>query len=813
MSDKLRNYSLKDLLKQGKVRIPKIQRDYAQGRRNQNVDEIRKVFVHSLLLVAKGQRPAAELDFVYGSNRDGAFEPLDGQQRLTTLFLLHWMLGEDLSVPGDKKHSVFTYETRNTSDEFCNELVQHGAWQFVKEARDKDKEARDKGSVPSEMIRNRDWFKYEWKHDPTILSMLVMIDAIYQEMGDVQEDDLKTWRENLEHITFHLLNLGDFGLSDELFVKMNARGKQLSDFDKLKSTLEEELQTQQKETNEQGIQLATADDEENWRSLMDGAWIDLFWHKYARQTIIDSVSAKPEAGKKKCLEAAKSSEQHFKKLLLRLIALQLFENENTPDSLSDAAYHLDDPEINDLLFEYADSLTELRSDDQHIVSEGTVTLNFRQLIQDVNSLIYKDDNGIYYEISYLLPRISHIADNELSVFDEFLLDNVSNDVKMTFYALLLFLRKFPAAKTRKEGDGREAWHFDIAAHKPWICNLEAWVRVARNILLYENTNQRIDRIQYCKEAAMSLKQMVADLAKYVSEQGIDVEADGYAVTKFLNSSDTTYRWLDNQSLAEERLKASLVLEDEAWKSTLDSIEQHPYLWGQVRLLSWSGKQLDAFKEYGARLTELLDCIEKNEKSARDYYAAMLVLVPDCWRASNRLYRYDNKDRDNSLKRYLRDKVGQYCGVNFKTMIDHWNGQYQGLSAEDFLLSVLKKDIKADCPQWIRCVAKYPDILAWACEKRVFEQRRHVILAQYKTMNSHCFDPILVYLWHLCEGKKKCTLYDSKSEHGHAFELEAAGHEYFVEWADADGLYRITTDGGVPAIYSPEDTVSFMEGVI
>lgn len=810
MSDKLRNYSLNDLLKQGKVRIPKIQRDYAQGRRNHKVDEIRKVFVYSLLLVAKGKRPAAELDFVYGSNRDGAFEPLDGQQRLTTLFLLHWMLGAELSVSGDKKHAVFTYETRNTSDEFCNELVQHDAWQFVKEA-------RDKGSKPSEVILKRDWFKYEWKHDPTILSMLVMIDAIYHEMGVVQEDDLKTWRENLEHITFHLLNLGEFGLSDELFVKMNARGKQLSDFDKLKSTLEEELQTQQKETDEQGIQLATADDEENWRSLMDGPWIDLFWHKYARQAIIDSVSAKPKDGENKSLDAAKPSELHFKKLLLRLIALQLFENENTPGSLSDAAYHLDDPEINDLLFAYADSLTELRSNDQHVVPEKTVTVNFRQLIQDVNSLIYKDDNGICYEISFLLPRISRIADNELSVFDEFLYEYVSNDVKMTFYAMLLFLRAFPAAKTKKEDDGREAWHFDITGHKPWICNLEAWVRATRNILLYENNNRRIDKIQYCKEAAMSLKKMVADLVEYVSDHGIDIEADGYAVTKFLSSSAKTYTRLDNQSLEEERLKASLVLEDEAWKTSLDLIELHPYLWGQVRcLLNWSGKQLDAFKEYGARLTELLDCIKKDEESARDYYAAMLVLVPDCWSASNRLYLL-NKERDNSFKRYLRDKAGQYCGVNFKTMIDRWIGQYHDLSAEDFLLNVLKNDIKEGCPQWIRCVAEYPAILAEANEKRIFEQRGHVIMAQYKTTNSHCFDPIFVYLWYLCKDKQvaenKFMLYDSKSEHGHAFELEAAGHKYFVEWDDVDGQYRITKDGGEPVVYTPEGTVSFMEGII
>ena len=67
--------------------------------------------------------------------------------------------------------------------------------------------------------------KWEWKFDPTILSMLVMIDAIFTEMGTDWNMDLSVCRNNLEHITFNLLNLGAFGLSNELFIKMNARGK------------------------------------------------------------------------------------------------------------------------------------------------------------------------------------------------------------------------------------------------------------------------------------------------------------------------------------------------------------------------------------------------------------------------------------------------------------------------------------------------------------------------------------------------------------------------------------------------------------
>jgi hypothetical protein len=811
MGDNLKKYSFNDLLKQGKLRIPKIQRDYAQGRQSQKVDEIRKVFVHTLLLVVKGKRPATELDFVYGSNQRNAFEPLDGQQRLTTLFLLHWMMGVNLSVSGDKKHSMFTYETRNTSDEFCDELVQHEAKQFVNEAKIKE-------STPSNIIKGRDWFKWEWKYDPTILSMLVMIDAIYEEMGQDWEMDMSVCRQNLEHITFNLLNLGEFGLSNELFIKMNARGKQLSDFDKLKSTLEEELQIQQKETDEQGNKLATEKAEEKWRTLMDGAWIDFFWHKYARKTIVETESVPAEDRKKDRLRVAKFSELQFKKLLLRLIAIQLFENKPTNEKLSEAAYNIEESKIDNLLFAYTDSLTDLRSDDQHRVVPSTLlALDFNRLMDDVNLLIYKDFNHIYGEISSLLPKISHIDDDDKSLFDSFLGTKVPNDVELTFYAMLLFLRAFPEKKEKKSDNEMIAWYFDKNTHSSWLRNLEDWVRAARNILLNDNNNQRIDKIQYSQEATLSLKQMAADFFSYVNEQELDVESDRTVVLKFLNSSDKTYQRLDNQSMAEERLKAKLILENAAWENSLDKAEQHPYLWGQIRcLLNWSDCQLDSFTEYSNRLLDLLDFISVPE-NARTYYTAMLVFAPNCWNEGNRLFQY-NKHRDNSFKRYLREhtKEGQAYGANIKALIDLWIESYSDKSVKDFLNSVIESKVENSDP-WIQCIVKSPSILDEAWNKRIYDQNGHVILAQRQTRDSHCFDPILVYFRNLCREKNidssKYKLYDSKGEYEHAFKLEKDSHQYHVEWQGTEGLYTIKLDNNESFLYPISDMVEYMENLI
>jgi uncharacterized protein with ParB-like and HNH nuclease domain len=74
-----------ELLKNHKIEIPIIQRDYAQGRKDKK--EIRINFLtalHQSILEDKN----IKLDFIYGSIVDDSFQPLDGQQRLTTLFLL-----------------------------------------------------------------------------------------------------------------------------------------------------------------------------------------------------------------------------------------------------------------------------------------------------------------------------------------------------------------------------------------------------------------------------------------------------------------------------------------------------------------------------------------------------------------------------------------------------------------------------------------------------------------------------------------------------------------------------------------------------
>ena len=106
------------------VEIPIIQRDYAQGR--ESASEVRRGFLNALcnaLAKAEGDSTLPlDLDFVYGSVEGSgrkAFLPLDGQQRLTTLFLLHWYLAwkdgkwdEFIAFIKDSQKSRLSYSVR-----------------------------------------------------------------------------------------------------------------------------------------------------------------------------------------------------------------------------------------------------------------------------------------------------------------------------------------------------------------------------------------------------------------------------------------------------------------------------------------------------------------------------------------------------------------------------------------------------------------------------------------------------------------------------------------------------------------------------
>lgn len=265
--------NLTELLGNYKVVIPPIQRDYAQGRNTEKIRAIRKKFVGDIYKVlSDDSEPEMELDFIYGDvtvdSANGGleiktFKPLDGQQRLTTLYLVYWFIANKLDQKTDGRSrdviipllKKFTYATRASSRNFCEWLMD-----FTMDF-SSDKKV-------DEQIKNEPWFLGRWKNDPTIKSMLVMLSEIEEQFVDVDESFLEKIASEASRIKFHLLPMSDLGLPDDLYIKMNARGKLLTDFENFKSSFSSILSSK----------LA-----EEFKEKVDKEWTDLFWNLFKNE--------------------------------------------------------------------------------------------------------------------------------------------------------------------------------------------------------------------------------------------------------------------------------------------------------------------------------------------------------------------------------------------------------------------------------------------------------------------------------------------------------------------------------------------------
>lgn len=270
------------------VEIPIIQRDYAQGRLGE--EYLRYNFLINLKQALDGKLPngakVLTLDFVYGSqNKEKSKSyPLDGQQRLTTLWLLHWYIALKAGTLEKVCETLknFSYETRISSRDFCQELCNYSHFQKY-----------DDAESIVDFITSRTWFYAFWKQDPTIQAMLRMIrgtkisnkygqdivDGLEELFQGTSGETFKCYWEALTSdtapIVFYYLPLENFGLTDDLYIKMNARGKQLTSFENFKADFIGHIKEQAKDSDEWKALLDP--EKHNIPIKLDNKWTDIFW--------------------------------------------------------------------------------------------------------------------------------------------------------------------------------------------------------------------------------------------------------------------------------------------------------------------------------------------------------------------------------------------------------------------------------------------------------------------------------------------------------------------------------------------------------
>jgi hypothetical protein len=329
-----------ELINRYQIAIPIIQRDYAHGRDSKKVIKVRGMLLDAIFAALEDGAQPLELDFIYGyvqKSQSGhnepieTFYPLDGQQRLTTLFLIHWYVAarEGKLDEVSKILKKFSYETRHQTKVFCDALCAARPVDFDIAIR--------------QMISNCPWFLISWQNDPTISSMLVMLDAIQQKVEASPQHNLweKLTREN-PPIMFQLLHMNELNLPDELYIKMNSRGKELTEFEYFKARFSEILD---------------AESAEYFNHRIDRDWQDLFWNLYESEHV-DGIATLVDAGFIRFIE-----------YITYIIAIESEDNAEDMDAFEFYRLVYSNPKNLEFLFNVLDSLCRQHTDDPDFFNE------------------------------------------------------------------------------------------------------------------------------------------------------------------------------------------------------------------------------------------------------------------------------------------------------------------------------------------------------------------------------------------------------------------------------------------------------------
>lgn len=318
-----RKYTFWSLLERGRIVIPQIQRDYAYGRNTKKANNVRGEILEGMFKSLEEEefnnKKTLVLDFVYGSLlKDNSMTPLDGQQRLTTLFLLHLYasIREDEVV--NKELLKFSYETRHSANEFCKSLIKDFNYDLKSDISLMDQ------------IKNEAKYLNSYDDDPTIQSMLVVLDDIHKKFFAVS--DLWDKLTIQKRIIFYYLDLEKFGLTDDLYIKMNSRGKSLTRYEIFKSSLEKFLEEKHPSYKEKISKRLDVE----WTNMLweekceiDSGFLTLFNNIFTISYYLNNSTIKKIDDADKCFEEMLSSEDDLIFFINTLDAFQKLYKKET----------------------------------------------------------------------------------------------------------------------------------------------------------------------------------------------------------------------------------------------------------------------------------------------------------------------------------------------------------------------------------------------------------------------------------------------------------------------------------------------------
>ncbi len=581
--------------------IPKIQRAYAQGRREEGY--VRANLLEEIFsCLFSGQE--IDLNFVYGAvhKQDEpekyTFEVIDGQQRLTTLFLLYWYIGNRELERDSEDYtklitnlSKFVYETRATATDFCQYLAKFKAYGLGAEG--------EKVTLPSTAIKDAKWYFRSFDKDSTIEGMLRMLDSMHEFYEKLKEHDSEMCLyPNLDKITFYVLSLGEFGLTEELYIKMNARGLPLSPFDNFKAELIGYLRGTEKGNSivqmDTSIKKVDVPYYLDFSTRIDTRWINIFWNK--ENPLYDS---------------------DYFRFFYRYLSNK-FAVDNI-DSLGDAIRNNADQLFFASLSENADRYlgfsTYQRMFENHpdyFKGIKTVLDTFEQYYFDVikPTLIPVWDDPHKENVGFFGP-----------------INTFRQATRIIFYGVTEFIEAYDE-------------------FRPEV--FRKWMRVLWNIV--ENTNiDNLTKVATVNKSIGNLVHHIADAAK----EGVSfyTALSKYRTEDTDDDADSKER---SRIVQEEIIKAGRIAEDENWESTFIEAEKHPFFKGMVIFFYTKNMTIEQFNHRYSIVKEMFDKDGVTGQYRAEGHLLLRAIISQLkdWKEMFKLNMTDKAESNKYLKHWI-----------------------------------------------------------------------------------------------------------------------------------------------------------------
>ncbi|MCF2941831.1 DUF262 domain-containing protein [Paenibacillus alkaliterrae] len=545
----------------------------------------------------------------------------DDKQRLTTLFLLYIFAFRNDNTKTPFLHR-FRYETRITSREFLKLLTNNRAAIF------------EPGTKPSAEIEDSEWFVSGWIHDPTIQSALVMLDEIQVTFGNIEHLSDKLADVEFEPpLTFKFLDMQNLGMEDSLYIKLNARGKPLTEFENFKARLIGRMKK---------LELPYIN---KFELYFDTDWTDLFWAEHK-------------------VDFDQTYYTFFGVLLMNKGIIQDDKN---------WANNLDYSKIDAEVFERA-----------------FYTLNFLCRNPD-----YKD--------------VSILIFNALT-------EGRTYSNRVLFHAVTTYLLK---AKGVDNG------------------SLNQWLRIIKNLTL----NSRLDEINLYRNAIESITALsdnFSSLLVYFSENG---KISGF----------------NQQQIAEERIKAQIIIEDKSFAEEIYKAEQHLYFSGQIRSALYLDKyKKDKFVEYWNKISAIF--VINKPKHGHLLRRALLALGDYTLPVSQFITLCVDDPNEAASTPSLKSLFAN-CGNVVRQLLDvlDLNTDLQVQLQEIIAKSVVSKK------DWRYCLMRYPQLFDWMSVShlrlRVLQNEMHLI--QNKWSNGYNYALFLSALYEELKSRQIKSQFDGE----------------------------------------------------